>query len=159
MKILGWLDEHLEEYILIGLSILTVIIIFLQVFMRYIIGSSLVWSEELARYAFIWLIYIGISYGVKKQRHLKVDAFALLFKEKGKTILGICANLSFLAFSVLLTYYSFRVVGQMVRVSPAMKLPMEWVYAAPMIGLFLTSIRLIQNMRLQILNFRSGMKE
>lgn len=159
MKILKGINEHLEEYILILLSILTVIVIFMQVFMRYIIGTSLGWSEELARYAFIWMIYIGISYGVKRNRHLKVDVFTLLFKEKGKLILGIISNILFLLFCVLMTYYGFKVSGQLVRLSPALKIPMQWVYLAPVVGLFLTSIRIIQNTSKQIINFKSEAKE
>jgi TRAP-type C4-dicarboxylate transport system permease small subunit len=156
MTALKWLDENIESSMLIALSILTVIVVFVQVVMRYIFGSSLVWSEELARYAFIWMIYIGVSYGVKRQAHISVDAFALLFKRKGKFILSLCANIAFLIFAVILTYFSFEVVGQMNSTSPAMTIPMKWVYAAPMVGLLLTTIRVIQRMKIQIASFRTG---
>lgn len=155
MKVLKWLDEHIESSILIFLSILTVVVVFIQVFMRYVLGSSLIWSEELARYAFIWMIYIGVSYGVKRQAHISVDAFALLFGRKGKFALDIASNLAFLAFAVILTYYSFEVMLQVTRKSPAMEIPMYWVYAAPMVGLALTSIRVLQRMITQIQIFRS----
>jgi TRAP-type C4-dicarboxylate transport system permease small subunit len=156
MKVLKWLDENIESFILIVLSILTVVVVFIQVVMRYLLGSSLVWSEELARYVFIWMIYIGVSYGVKRQAHISVDAVALIFKRKGKLIFAICANLAFLAFAVLLCYYSFEVVAQVTRKSPAMNIPMQLVYAAPMVGLFLTAIRVVQQMKLQISLFKSG---
>jgi TRAP-type C4-dicarboxylate transport system permease small subunit len=156
MTLLKWLDENIESTLLIILSILTVVVVFTQVFMRYVLDSSLVWSEELARYAFIWMIYIGVSYGVKRQAHISVDAVALLFKRKGKFILGLCANIAFLTFAVILTYFSFEVVVQVTRSSPAMDIPMQLVYAAPMVGLLLTAIRVIQRMKIQIDNFRSG---
>lgn len=155
MKALKWLDENIESFILSTLSLLTVIVVFIQVFMRYVLGESLVWSEELARYAFIWMIYIGVSYGVKRQAHISVDAIALLLKRKGKFILALCANIAFLAFAVILTYVSFEVVVQVTRSSPAMDIPMQWVYAAPMVGLLLTAIRIIQRMKIQIDIFRS----
>ena len=50
-----------------------------QVIMRYVFHSSLGWSEELARYMFVWLVFIGISYGAKVMRHIKIDAFLYLF--------------------------------------------------------------------------------
>ncbi|WP_308215409.1 TRAP transporter small permease subunit [Sinobaca sp. H24] len=65
MKVLRYLDEHLEEVLLVIFTLTMVIVIGLQVFMRFVLSSSLGWSEELARYCFIWLVYIGISYGVK----------------------------------------------------------------------------------------------
>lgn len=159
VRVLRWLDEHLEEYILIFLSALTVVVVFYQVFMRYVMGDSSRWSEELARYAFIWLIYIGISYGVKKQRHITVDAFLMLFKAKGKVILNIAANLLFLAFSLTMIVYGYDVMMYIFdrnQTSAGLHLPMGYVYAAGPIGMALTSIRLIQHIVLQINRLRSG---
>ncbi|MDQ0227789.1 TRAP transporter small permease [Metabacillus niabensis] len=157
MKVIKWLDEHFEEYILIVLSICTVIIVFTQVFMRYVLGESLTWSEEVARYLFIWMIYVGISYGVKKEKHLGVDAFPMLFEKKGKIIIDMIASFSFLMFAVIMTYYGFDIVLKVTRESAALELPLEWVYAAPVVGMILTSIRLIQKLvrlvnQLKVLN-------
>ena len=156
MTLIKWLDENIEGILLILLSILTVVVVFIQVFMRYVLDSSLVWSEELARYAFIWMIYIGVSYGVKRQAHISVDAVTLLLKRKGKFILAFCANIAFLAFAAILIYFSFEVVAQVTRSSPAMNIPMQWVYAAPMVGFVLTAIRVIQRMKIQVDLYRSG---
>lgn len=146
MKIINWLDKHLEEYILIALSILTVIIVFTQVFMRYVLGESLTWSEEVARYLFIWMIYVGVSYGVQKEKHLGVDAFPMLFEKKGRIIIDMIASFSFFVFAVVMTYYGFDIVLKVTRESAALELPLEWVYAAPVVGMILTSIRLIQKL-------------
>lgn len=156
MRFLKWLDENLESSILIVLSILTVVVIFIQVIMRYVFESSLVWSEELARYVFIWLVYIGVSYGVKRQAHISVDVLNFVFKKKGQFILAMCANIAVLIFVLLLTYYSFEVVAQINRLSPAMSIPLKWVYAAPMVGFLLTTIRVIQSMTIKINTFRTG---
>ncbi|HZG73573.1 MAG TPA: TRAP transporter small permease [Chondromyces sp.] len=150
MKLLKWLDQRFEEYLLIVLSSFTVILIFTQVFMRYILGDSLTWSEEIARYAFIWMIYLGVSYGVKRNQHLGVDAFTMLFEKKGQVIIGIIANACFLVFSLVITYYGIDIVTRVTRESAAIQLPLEWVYAAPVVGMILTSIRLVQNIILDI---------
>lgn len=154
MKTIKWLDDHLEEYLLIALSVFTVVIIFGQVFMRYVLSSSLAWSEEIARYAFIWMIYIGVSYGVKKGRHLGVDAFSDLFQEKGKIILAIIANFCFLVFSAIVVYFGFDIVLRITRESAALQLPIGWVYAAPVAGMILTMLRLLQRILHQIKAFR-----
>ena len=150
MKVVRWLDEHFEEYILVFLSAFTVVIIFLQVVMRYVFGNSLTWSEEMARYMFIWLIYIGVSYAVKKKRHLGVDAIAMLFKEKGKLIVALIANFSFLIFAIVMTYFGLDIVLRVTRESAALQIPLTWVYVAPVVGMTLTSIRLIQNMIIEV---------
>jgi len=145
MGILKWLDEHLEEYILVILSIFTVVIIFSQVVLRYIFNSSLPWSEEIARYAFIWMIYVGVSYGVKRQKHLSVDVITMIFNDKGKIIINMIANFLFLGFALVITYYGIDIVGRITRESAALEIPMEYVYMALVVGMILTSIRLIQN--------------
>src|SRR5699024_7868900 len=112
MKILRWLDEHLEEYILIALSCFTVAVIFLQVFMRFVLSDSLSWSVELARDAFIWMIYICVSDGVKKQQHLDVVAFAMLSEITVKIIIRIMANIFYLKFAVVITVYGIEIVSK-----------------------------------------------
>ena len=57
MKILKWLDNYLELTVSVFLMSLMTVLIFLQVVMRYVMHNSLSWSEELARYTFVWLIY------------------------------------------------------------------------------------------------------
>jgi len=112
-------------------------------------GNSLSWSEELGRYCFIWLVYIGISYGVKKQRHIKVDVMLLVLKDKGKLILSIISNILFLAFCMIVMKYGTDIALKLLgygQKSPALHIPMGLVYLATPIGLGLASIRLIQNL-------------
>lgn len=148
MKIIRWLDAHIEEVLLVIFSSVMVGVIFIQVIARQL-DNSLSWSEELARYCFIWLVYIGISYGVKKQRHVKVDVLLLLLKQKGQIILNIIANLFFMAFAVFVVIYGYDIANQLLQFgqkSPANQIPMGLVYMATPIGMGLTIIRLIQNL-------------
>ncbi|PYZ92190.1 TRAP transporter permease DctQ [Salipaludibacillus keqinensis] len=149
MKVIHWIDEHFEEVFLIFFSVIMVVAIALQVFMRHVMNSSLSWSEELARYCFIWLVYIGISYGVKKQRHIKVDVMLLLLKDKGKIILNIISNVIFLSFAIFVVVYGYDISRQLLgwgQTSPALHIPMGFVYLATPVGMALTSIRIIQQM-------------
>ncbi|WP_096437328.1 TRAP transporter small permease [Alteribacter populi] len=149
MRIIRWLDEHIEEVLLVIFSSIMIFIIALQVFMRYVIGDSLAWSEELARFSFIWLVYIGISYGIKKQRHIKVDVMLVLFKERGKIILNMISNVIFLAFAVVVVYYGNEIATRILELgqrSPGLGVPMGFVYLATPVGMGLTIIRLIQQL-------------
>ncbi|RSL35349.1 TRAP transporter small permease [Salibacterium salarium] len=149
MRLVRWLDEHVEEVLLVAFSVVMVVVIAMQVFMRYVVGDSLSWSEELARFCFIWLVYIGISYGVKKQRHIKVDAMLILFKQKGKIVMNMIANVIFLIFAVVVIYYGQSVALRILELgqeSPALHIPMGIVYLATPVGMGLTAIRLIQQL-------------
>ena len=59
-KILHWLDENLEEFILVIFLIAMTLIMGIQVFCRYVLGMSLSWSEELTRYLFIWCGFLSV---------------------------------------------------------------------------------------------------
>ncbi len=149
MRVIRWLDEHIEEVLLVIFSSIMIFIIALQVFMRYVVGDSLAWSEELARFSFIWLVYIGISYGIKKQRHIKVDVMLVLFKERGKIILNMISNVIFLAFAVVIVYYGNEIATRILELgqrSPGLGIPMGFVYLATPVGMGLTIIRLIQQL-------------
>ncbi|MER2089602.1 MAG: TRAP transporter small permease [Sporosarcina sp.] len=148
MNIIRWFDRHIEELLLTILSAVMVAVIFVQVVMRQL-NSSLSWSEELARFCFIWLIYIGISYGVKKQRHIKVDVVLAFLNQKGKVILNIISSILFIVFAIFVIMYGFEIANKLLdfgQKSPALQIPMGLVYMAAPIGMGLTLIRLIQNL-------------
>ena len=103
-KGLQFLNRYLEEILCVALMSVMTIIIFVQVIMRYVAHNSLSWSEELARYCFIWLIYIGVAYGCKLMKHIKIDAALYLFPKKLRpyiTILGELLVLMFAAYIVV----------------------------------------------------------
>lgn len=161
MNLLKVLDEKLELSICIVLMSLMTVIIFVQVIMRYVMHNSLVWSEELARYLFIWLIYIGISYGAKIMKHIKIEAALGLFPMKVRPIIIIIGDVLFLGFSLFITYTAFTVVQRQIGLgqkSPAMQIPMWIIYAAPMVGFALTSIRQIQTIIYRVNKLKQGGK-
>lgn len=148
MKVLHFLDERLEETIVAALIGGMSILIAVQVFMRYVMFESLTWSEELARYMFIWLVYIGISYGVKRQRHISIDALATLLSPAWQRRVSILADFIFLAFAVLVTVKCVEVaqrIQKLGQTSPAMECPMWIIYTAAPIGFGLVCFRLVQN--------------
>lgn len=147
-KVINFFDEHFEEYLLIAILAVMSVVICYQVFMRYVMQASLSWSEELARYLFIWMAYIAISYGVKKKQHVCVEAFTLIFPEKHRYIFDIIGDVVFGAFACLVLYYSWGVLqGQikMGQTSPGIQAPMFIIYAAPFGGFILVLIRLVQD--------------
>ncbi len=147
MKLLKLLNEKLEMYICITLMSIIAIVLFIQVFMRYVVQASLSWSEELARYLFVWLVYIGISYGAKVMRHIKIDAGLYFFPRAWRRYVVILGDTVFLIFSLVVVYFAWGLVVRQYTIgqlSPAMLIPMWIVYAAPCVGFFLTAIRQVQ---------------
>ena len=71
MKVLRFLDENIEKILCVVLLAAMSILIVVQVFFRYALNNSLSWTEELARYMFIWLIYICLLYTSPSPRDVK----------------------------------------------------------------------------------------
>lgn len=146
MKVLKWIDNYFEETLMAIMLAAITLITFVQIFMRFIIGQAMSFPEELCRYIFIWLSFLGISYSIKVGNSLKVDILET-FVPKIKTVLNVIQNIIFFAFCVVMIWQGFIAVGKIVaynQTSAAMGLPMWIVYAAFLTGCVLAILRLIQ---------------
>lgn len=149
MKVIRYLDNNMEKILVAVILMAMSVIIGIQVFMRYVMSASLSWSEEIARYLFIWLVYIGISYGVKTRRHIKVDAAMYLFPYKLRPYVSMLGDVCFLIFAILIVFTSYDVTMSVFATgqnSPAMQIPMGYVYIAPLIGFIMVAFRLVQRL-------------
>ena len=147
MKLLKFIDKYFELSICMVLITGMTFLIAVQVFMRYVMQQSLSWSEELARYMFIWLIYLGISYGASIMKHIRIEAALKLYPQKWRPYVIILGDFLFLCFAVYIAYVAWGNVSKQIMIgqtSPAMGIPMWFIYAAPMVGFLLTAIRQIQ---------------
>lgn len=149
MKIITYLDKYFEGAIMFVLSVIMTASIILQVIMRKVFNNSLSWSEELARFAFIWLVFIGISYAVQAKKHIKIDLIYAKLTGKNKKKLEIFTTLLFLVFSVFIMLYGSGIVSDKFALgakSPSLHIPTAVLYLAVPIGFGLTSIRLVQQL-------------
>ena len=142
-----FLNDHLEEFFIIPLMFFMSILIFVQVVMRKVFSNSLVWSEELARYMFVWLVYFAVSYTARREKHIRIDAAINLYPKKVRPYIEILSEIIVLAFSVFIAVTAVTVFHKITwsgQLSPAMRIPMQFVYAAPLVGFILTAIRQVQ---------------
>lgn len=140
-------DEHFEEAIVVALMAMMSALIGVQIFMRYVMGASLSWSEELARYFFIWATYVGIAYAVRKDAHIRVTMASDLLSAKGQVFLRILSHIIFGAFAIFVMYQGWFMVEKTFRFgqkSASLGMPMGIIYLAPFTGFLLVVMRLIQ---------------
>ncbi len=139
--------DRFEEYLLVYSLMFSVALVFMQVVMRYVFGSSLTWSEELARYIFLWQIWLGASYAVKEHRHLRIEVIQDLLKTpRKKKYFELVSMALWLTFSLFMVYEGTSLTALLFergQVSPAMRIPMGFAYASVPVGCALMSIRLI----------------
>ena len=116
----------------------------LQVIMRYVFNASLSWAEEASRYAFVWSALISIGYTIKENSILKVDTLVESLPAGLKHLLVTSINVSVTLFFGYLFINSIPAIQRVIRTgqtSPALKIPLGWIYFAAIAGFFLATVR------------------
>ncbi len=161
MKVIRFLDDKLEELLLIGLLGAMVVIMEVQIFCRYVLNYSLSWSEELTRYLFIWSCFISISYCIKRWISIKVDQVIKMLPKKGYVIAQLLLNVMLFILFIYLTIHGYQFLIQAIELkqkSPALGLPMQYVQSAPFVGFVLASFRSFQQIIYEMQNVAHLMK-
>ena len=125
---------------------LMTVLVFCQVVMRYIFSNALSWSEELARFIFMWLSWVGASYAVKERSHFRVEMFANLLKGQHRKRFELSVLAVWFGFSVIMAWLGTRLMIFLMetgQISAAMEIPMSWVYASVPAGCALMALRLV----------------
>ncbi len=147
MKVLKWLDESLEEVLLIVLLIAMVCIMGIQVVARYCLNQSLSWSEELTQYLFVWATFISVSYCVKKRISIKIEQLLNILPEPGQTALRLFRHTVVLLFCIIMLPYCQSYLQQSIELeatSAALGIPMYYTQSAPLVGFLLLTVRVAQ---------------
>lgn len=158
MNIIRWLDDNLEKAVCGALLSVATIILTMQLILRWT-GLPLDWTEEIARYCFVWLVYIACAYGVKERAHISVEITALLLKEKGRFVLKVISNVLFFIFAIVITYNGFLLLGNLAdlgQVSPAVQIPMVVPYSSYVVGFLLVMLRLVQDTIKLFIEYKQG---
>lgn len=139
--------NKIEELILVGSLIINVIIVFMQVIMRYFFNTSIPWSEELSRYIFIWQVWLGSSIAFVDNQHIRVDLIFSVFKsKKSQDIIHIIINIVWFTFNIFLVFVGIKLLGSMSArnaLSSGMRLPLVYVYSALPVSSLILSIRIL----------------
>ncbi len=116
----------------------------IQVFFRYVIQDPPTWTEELARYLFIWQIFLAAGVAFGRGSHIVVDALLMALPRAGKRVLLIVSNLMVLAFLLVLIWQGANMTGLTSNTfSTAMTLNMGMVYAALPVGAAVSALYVI----------------
>ena len=115
----------------IAISVVMIIVTLAQVVFRYVIAAPLPWSEELARYCFVWIVFLGGAIGLSRGIHLGVDLFVNMLPEGMRRGLDVLTSALIACFAATVIYASFPVINMnMLQRSPALGVQMSWIYVA-----------------------------
>lgn len=140
--------DHIEEILLVILLAATVVILFYQIVMRYVFNNSPVWTEEVARYLFVWETWVGVSIGAKYGKHIEVTMIVDLFAEKGRAFFRILSDLIVIIICLVVVQQGSILVDKLLTIgsnSPALNIPMGYIYLSVPVGCGLMILRNIES--------------
>lgn len=150
--------NHLEEYLAVASLLFTSLLVFTQALLRYGFHTSLYWSDEVARYAIIWFVFIGASIAVREKAHATVDAVTILLPAKLQKVCSILANVLGLTFCFIVILAGSDTIANVLKfgsVTPSLGISMAIPYLALPAGATLMFIRFFQLLIHDIKTFRS----
>jgi len=109
--------------------------LFLQVTFRFFLNIPLSWSEELARYLTVWMIFLGASLGVRNNKLIRLDILLTKINQRYHIYFFYASAVISIFFYLVIIIKSFEII-QIVHMqhSPAMTIPMSVPYLAIPVG-------------------------
>jgi TRAP-type C4-dicarboxylate transport system permease small subunit len=158
-RILAALDANAERYLMLVFYTFCCFVIVQEVVRRFVLNYSSAWAEETARYAFIYLGWLGAAYAVRERAHIRFD---ILFNALPKRLHGwvyLFGELMTLVFACIAFYYSMHTIQQLLQfegTTPVLRVNKAWFEAAVPLAFALVVVRTIQAMRRDLADLRAG---
>jgi len=119
----------------------TIVVVTAQVLFRYVLNRSLAWTEELSRYLFVWIIFLGAALAIRDATHIRIDMLVTRLPKAAARAIGALTHWLILAFLVLLVVLGFRLVHHTAGTpTPTLRLPENLVYYAALPVSFLLAV-------------------
>ncbi|MFB6450884.1 TRAP transporter small permease [Bradyrhizobium tunisiense] len=143
-----------EDWVALAIFWVMALAVFLQFFTRYVLNDSYAWTEEIATYCLIGVVFIGSSMCVRLSRHIQVDLVYRYLPHAAGRVLSTAIDLiriAFFGYAIKLVWVYIQIIGdeQMTTIN----LPKDYVYYAVLFGFVLMFARSVQ---VAVQNWRQG---
>ncbi|MFW3616399.1 TRAP transporter small permease [Billgrantia antri] len=139
--------NHIEDYACRLLLVVFVVLLFAQVVMRVTLGIGMAWIEELARYAFVWFVFLGAAHAAHLSAHNRLQSHIKLMPKRVANALLLVVDLIWVAFCLVLAWKSLDLIALLTEFpyySPALGWSLAFVYYVFPIAFGLMAFRVLQ---------------
>jgi TRAP-type C4-dicarboxylate transport system permease small subunit len=135
--------DRLEEAVTLFCFSVMSLFVGLQLFFRFVLNNPLFFPEEVSRYAYVWITFIGLSLSTKTREHIRVDLFVSYLPGWLRRWVEAAVHLVCLAALLGLTVLGIRFLEfSRMSISPALEVPLNLVYVSLPLGCLLAAVRL-----------------
>jgi TRAP-type C4-dicarboxylate transport system permease small subunit len=134
-----------EDWVALVIFWVMALAVFLQFFTRYVLNDSYAWTEEIATYCLIGVVFIGSSMCVRLSRHIQVDLIYRYLPHLAARALSTVIDLiriAFFGYAIKLVWVYIRIIGD--ESMTTINLPKDYVYYAVLAGFVLMFVRSVQ---------------
>ena len=131
-----WFFSHILEIIAGIACILMITLVFLNVVVRVVLNTSLVWTEEFSALCFTWVVFLGAASCYKQRGGLvSIDSFTKLVPGAAGKVLTLLIDVAQVVLCVLFTLWGYQfTVNAMGKHSLTLRLPYSYYYVAVLIA-------------------------
>lgn len=138
--------EWVEKYLSTFLFLTMLLVLTIQIVSRYFLSFAIPWTEELSRWLYIYIVFIGASEAVSRRDHIAVDIVPNRLGTKTNLMMDVLIHSSFAIISLVIVYRGYTFMERMDRLgSITMDVQMSLLYAAIPLGFTMVFIKSILN--------------
>ena len=159
MKFLRNLDQNAERWLLLVFYVMLVLTMAIEVLRREVFSYSSIWGEEVVRYSFIYLAWVGAAVAVKDRVHIRIDVIMHYLGPRPKALLYIFGDLVMFVVAIIALYWSFEAVHVSAKfgsVTDGLRVSRVWALMAVPLGFSLLMLRLVQSFIRDMRYIRDG---
>ncbi|WP_146347817.1 TRAP transporter small permease [Phaeobacter marinintestinus] len=159
MTFLKQLDQNAERWLLLVFYVMLVGTMAVEVLRREVFAYSSLWGEEIVRYSFIYLAWIGAAAAVKERAHIRIDVLLHYLGPRPKAMIYIFGDLVMFTVAIIALYWSFETVlvsAKFGSVTDGLRISKVWFLAAVPLGFTLMIFRLGQSFVRDFRSLRDG---
>ena len=159
MNLLRKIDQNAERWALLVFYVMLVMTMAIEVLRREIFSYSSIWGEEIVRYSFIYLAWIGAAVAVKERAHIRIDVIMHYLGPRPKALMYIFGDIVMFIVAVIALYWSYESVyvsAKFGSVTDGLRISRVWFLMAVPIGFALIILRLVQSFLRDLRTLRDG---
>lgn len=140
-KVLKFIRSNFEELFAAGFLIVTTVLVIINVFLRYVMNSGLIWTEEVATGCFVWSVFLGAAACYKRKAHIGVDIIVNALSDKPRWIMNVLVDLILVAINAMIVGLSVQYLSvSYTKVTPVLGVSSAWISSTILFSFTLMTI-------------------
>ncbi len=153
VDVVDWIAKAFVIFLVVAVTA----IMLAQVFFRYVLNSSLQWSEELALFGLVWIVWIGAVVLMRNWEHINIPTFIDLVPKEYRFWFISLSKIATMVFIALLIWYGFDVFTQNFHGrSPSLEISSKWAKLSIPVGAAFMMVFGLNTMLRDVIEYRRG---